>query len=258
MKVIKIGSTGTFVKQWQYFLIGQGLYEGVVDGDFGDLTKQATIDFQFLNGLEPDGVVGNFTIGQAMLLGFLGVNDNFVDKSSINWPPKPDFDVLSSNAARQEIFGKFEYEHDPIPGNFENIKVLGNWAQENLVTVEIPQLTAVKGSPNVTFHKLGAKQLKDMWQAWEDEGLLHLVLTWAGSYVPRYIRGSTRTLSNHAFGTAFDINVTWNWLGVVPARVGKLGSVRELVPIANDFGFFWGGHYKNRLDGMHFEVAVLK
>lgn len=42
------------------------------------------------------------------------------------------------------------------------------------------QLTAVKGSPNVTFNKFVAKQLKDMWQAWEDEGLLHLVLTWAG------------------------------------------------------------------------------
>jgi hypothetical protein len=31
--------------------------------------------------------------------------------------------------------------------------------------------------------------------------------------------------------------------------------VRELVPIANRLGFFWGGHFQNRLDGNHFEVA---
>jgi hypothetical protein len=32
--------------------------------------------------------------------------------------------------------------------------------------------------------------------------------------------------------------------------------VRELVPIANAFGFYWGGHFgAGRVDGMHFEVA---
>lgn len=33
--------------------------------------------------------------------------------------------------------------------------------------------------------------------------------------------------------------------------------ILKLVPIANAFGFFWGGHYQNRLDGMHFELAAL-
>ena len=65
-------------------------------------------------------------------------------------------------------------------------------------------------------------------------------------------------LSNHAFGTAFDINVPFNPLGARPALIGKQGSVRELVPIANEHGFFWGGHFGKRPDGMHFEVAVLK
>jgi hypothetical protein len=31
--------------------------------------------------------------------------------------------------------------------------------------------------------------------------------------------------------------------------------VRELVPIANKHGFYWGGHYSKRADGMHFEAA---
>jgi hypothetical protein len=85
---------------------------------------------------------------------------------------------------------------------------------------------------------------------------LHLILTFDGSYVARFVRGSTSVLSNHSFGTAFDINVTWNRLGVVPALVGQKGSVRELVGIANDNGFYWGGHF-TRLDGMHFEIAKL-
>ena len=258
MKVIKLGSKGALVKQWQYFLLGQGLLEGTVDGKFGVFTKEATLEFQFINDLEPDGIVGNYTYGKAMLLGFMGATDKFDDKSSINWPPKPDFEVITSNSKRHEIFGQFDYEHNPIPGNYENIRVMGNWASENIVRVEIPQLISIKGTANVSFHKLAAQQLKDLWQAWEDEQLLHLVLTWHGSYVHRYIRGSTRTLSNHAFGTAFDINANWNWLGAVPALTSKLGSVRELVTIANDFGFYWGGHYSRRLDGMHFEVAVLK
>jgi hypothetical protein len=63
-------------------------------------------------------------------------------------------------------------------------------------------------------------------------------------------------LSNHAFGSAFDINAGQNGLGRIPAAVGAYGSVRELVPIAHRFGFYWGGHF-SRADGMHFEVAKL-
>ncbi|MBP0575977.1 M15 family metallopeptidase [Mycobacterium tuberculosis] len=39
--------------------------------------------------------------------------------------------------------------------------------------------------------------------------------------------------------------------------MGAKGCVRELVPIANRFGFYWGGHFSTRADGMHFEVAKL-
>ncbi len=84
------------------------------------------------------------------------------------------------------------------------------------------------------------------------------MINWAGSYVPRFIRGSRTTLSNHAFGTAFDINTRENALGAIPALVGKHGSVRKLVPLANQHGFYWGGHFKSRKDGMHFEIAELR
>ena len=73
----------------------------------------------------------------------------------------------------------------------------------------------------------------------------------------RRVRGSATKLSNHAFGAALDINYAWNKLGHIPALIGSRGSLRELVPIANQLGFYWGGHYAGRKDGMHFEVAKI-
>jgi len=32
--------------------------------------------------------------------------------------------------------------------------------------------------------------------------------------------------------------------------------VRELVASANELGFFWGGHFSQPKDGMHFEFAA--
>jgi D-alanyl-D-alanine carboxypeptidase len=76
-------------------------------------------------------------------------------------------------------------------------------------------------------------------------------------FEPRFVRGSTATLSNHSFGSAFDINSKWNERGHRPALVGEKGSTLELVPIAHKWGFWWGGHFTTP-DGMHFEVAVVK
>jgi hypothetical protein len=72
-------------------------------------------------------------------------------------------------------------------------------------------------------------------------------------FFARFVRGSRSTLSNHSKGSAFDINAGYNGLGRVPAPIGATGSVRELVPLAVRFGFYWGGWF-SRGDGMHFEV----
>lgn len=256
LKLIKINDQNELVRSWQFFLIGQGFYQGVADGVFGSVTKGATIEFQKKFNLQPDGIVGNKSFGIAMQLGFDGIVDNRMDTSSPAWPPKPSFQPLTSNQQRQQIFGEFTFVHEPLSDNPENIRITNNWESQNIVTISIPQLTAVKGSDRVRFHKLAANQLQKLWQDWENAGLLPLVLTWAGSFVPRFIRGSTTVLSNHSFGSAFDINVAWNQLGVVPALVGQKGCVRELVPIANENGFYWGGHFSKN-DGMHFEVAKI-
>ena len=90
----------------------------------------------------------------------------------------------------------------------------------------------------------------------EKEKLHTKILSYAGAFYPRFIRGSKTQLSNHSWGTAFDINVPQNGLGKKPAMIGEIGCVREIVPIANEYGLYWGGHF-TRMDGMHFEIAKI-
>ena len=76
--------------------------------------------------------------------------------------------------------------------------------------------------------------------------------TWGYAY--RTIRGYTTTLSNHASGTAIDINAPAHPLGArntIPAD--KVGPMRAK---AAELGLRWGGDYKGRADEMHFEVIV--
>ncbi|MBP1846935.1 hypothetical protein J2046_005217 [Rhizobium petrolearium] len=94
-------------------------------------------------------------------------------------------------------------------------------------------------------------------------------MSYEGCFVPRYKRNqapagnaghsirqsvNVSALSNHSFGSAFDINYVDNQLGQTPALCGSRGSVRELVAAANRLKIFWGGHFNNP-DGMHFEIS---
>lgn len=142
------------------------------------------------------------------------------------------------------------------------IDIDNSWEQKNIVKVFIPQLVGVEdgtagGSDGwIRWYKGGVYQLKEAFKEIEAKGLVHLIKSFAGSYYPRMIRGSTRTPSEHSFGTALDINAAWNPLGRVPAAWGTVGSVRELVAIFEKWGFRWGGYF-SRKDGMHFELARL-
>ena len=196
-------------------------------------------------------------MGKAKELGFNPPTENPEDLDE-RWPIPPNFNPPSQKT-REDLFGRFSFIPASIPSNPECIRITDSWVSKNMVTVVVPQLQGVQGGPirnSILFHRKGADQLTALFKAWEDAGLLLLVKSWGGSYAPRFIRGSRTILSNHAFGTAFDINVAWNYLGAVPALAGKEGSVRKLVPLANEHGFYWGGHFP-RKDGMHFELAKI-
>lgn len=249
MRVLGLNITGTDVTAWQTFLVGRGLLAEIT-GTFDAATDKATRDFQRQHRLTVDGEAGEATFSVALQLGLSFGDAAHTEK---RLPPRPSFGS-PTQAQRTVLFGEFHYQ----PAGGGNIRITDNWVQENVRKVFLPGLAGKKIAPadgKILFHKLAIPQLVAMFEVWEQRGLLNRILTWAGSFVPRMIRGSSIQLSSHAFASAFDINAAWNGLGVRPPLLGKPGSVVELVPIANAFGFFWGGHYVSRPDGMHFEVA---
>lgn len=237
---LKSGDINREVARWQRFL---SLPD---DGIFGKKTEAATKWYQQLHQIEETGIVTDSMFEDAVKSEAI-LTGNY-------YPPMPNFGS-PSDASRKKVFGEFSWQKK----NATEIVILGNWVRDSIIKVKIPQLINVPSAPTngeIYFHKKAAHQIVGFFNEIEKEGLLHLVISWSGSFYPRFIRGRT-VLSNHSWGTAFDINAPENWLGEVPAKIGQKGSLLQLVPIANKWGFFWGGHYENRKDGMHFEVGKL-
>lgn len=249
-QIIKRGDKSDFVGDWQTFLRGENLYIGEIDEDFGNKTHEATIKFQKKYALTQDGIVGKSTYERAIKLGF--------KKEDSNFPPKPNFSPITGNTTRANLFGEIQFRPNPTRANPEGIVITNNFESENIVKVSLPALSkATNGSfTSMRWNKACDYQLAKFFERLEKENLHTQILSYAGSYYPRFIRGSRTQLSNHSWGTAFDINVPQNGLGKIPALLGQKGCVRDLVPIANECGFYWGGHF-TRLDGMHFEIAKI-
>ena len=262
IEILRRGSQGAAVRRWQHFLLGLRHPRKEVDGDFDLETETATKAFQRSKDLTADGIVGPFTLGAALTAGFdAGFRDPVDGPSDPVLVDEPVLRPIRSRD-RKRMFGEFEFEAAPTAQNPEAIRILGDWQEQNIEMVTLPQLKGISvfGRPSsgrLRFHRKAIEQLKALWQAWETAGLSERIMTFEGSYIARFIRGSRTKLSNHSFGSAFDINARWNGLGAFPALEGQEGSVRELVDIANENGFFWGGHFSSRPDGMHFEVAKL-
>lgn len=251
--ILRQGIRHPLVQRVKAFLRGKNRFVGRIDTLFDAELAEAVKQYQTERRLIADGIVGNQTLASLMRDG-MAVLDVTHDSS---FPPKPsNLTPLVSNNMRMQLLGQYRYKHTPEKGNPEAITILGDWEDKNIVRFQIPQLTRLGGSGNVRMHTKARDRMCALWAAWEKEGVLDRVMTYDGGFNARFIRGSTSVLSNHAFGTAFDINYEWNQLGATPAFIGEVGCVRELVLLANKHGFYWGGHYNQRPDGMHFEVAL--
>jgi hypothetical protein len=237
--ILKRGSVGPEVERLELWLSGSftGL---IVGGDFDVRTELAVKTLQKRAGLVDDGIVGPKTFALFERMGFR--------LATVQVPPKPDFLPLSA-ADRQRVWG--EIVGRPLADG-SSIQITNGWKEATLVTV--PQLFSIPGANKgrVYWHREGVEGLLGFWRDVEAAGLLWSVRSWAGSWVPRYVRGSRATLSSHAHATAFDINAAWNALGASPST--GHGCVFELVPIAHRWGFYWGGHF-SRPDGMHMELC---
>lgn len=80
---------------------------------------------------------------------------------------------------------------------------------------------------------------------------------WGWSYRP--VRGMTTGFSNHASGTAVDINATQHPLGVRGTfRSWQFNRINFCLENRLKGVLEWGGNYQNRADEMHFEAAAIK
>ena len=73
------------------------------------------------------------------------------------------------------------------------------------------------------------------------------------SYAYRPIRGETTGLSNHASGSAMDLNSTKHPLG--KAGTFNANQMKMINILCNKYKVKWGGTYKSHKDEMHFEMA---
>lgn len=284
MRTIRIGSKGQDVQIFQAFLRGgQDDDSGVclaaaqdciiADGIFGPATDRAVKVWQARKGLTQDGIIGPATWAAAVADGLsqaavpttdvpdvvpnpdpsdVVVSPPTVDKATPSWPPRPDWaHPLVSQAQREAVLGVLTYVAAPTSGNEEAVRITNDFAK-NIAKFLIPLLSKAP----ISMHKLAGPQFQAWFQAIEKHGLGDRVIGFAGCWVPRFVRGSRTSLSNHSWGSAIDISVPANKRGHQPALVGQHGCVREIVEFCADFGLFWGGWYsgKTPLDGMHIEL----
>ncbi len=269
------------VQRWQYFLRRMGVAQaGAIDGDFGQSTETGTKIFQLQANLSATGKVNAATLEKARDSGYTILPDDYYRKrDGLKFPAEPNGLQSPSNSSRNATFTCFKFIQRPLSQRPDAEAIvmkgscdgaLSDWTAARITQIDAPQLRFAKGfNGKVRCHQLAAPLLRKLFEAWEAADLLHLVMSYEGCFVPRYKRrqappgtgghsekksADVSALSNHSFGSAFDINFIDNQLGAVPALCGRRGSTRELVEAANGIGFFWGGHFGTQ-DGMHFEIS---
>jgi len=253
----------------------------MLDAQFGGKTEEATKIFQVQHALPITGELDQATLTAAQGMGYTVRPDGFYhDKGGSNFPPRPHNVESPSNADRNTGLGCFRFKQFPINHRADPDEVvplgscdgtIADWRTANIINLTIPQKIFASGFAGVvTCHKFAAPHILLLFRRWEELDLLHLIRTYDGSYNPRYKRGQSPgdgghgvkrsdhvdSLSNHAFGSAFDINEPDNSFSHQPALCPRRGCTRELVESANALGFYWGGHFSgDSKDGMHFEFA---
>jgi len=141
----------------------------------------------------------------------------------------------------KELFGEFAAR--PTTGGF--LVIDSAWVRTHIVNATVPVLGTV------TCNRAIIPQLRGALAEIEREGLSRLIprRDYAGCYSSRFInRNPEAGISHHAWGVAFDVNVSRNPFGRTPHQDPRVVAIFE------QWGFTWGGRWL-RPDGMHFEFV---
>lgn len=230
-KILKKGSFGDEVKQWQLFLQSAGYKVPYVDGAFGPITERETLKFQAKNGLKPDGIVGPKT-------------RQFINTVSQNTP-------LSERWPKQDYKSMVNF-YGPVG--------------ENQTQLEVPYKLKLAWSPSttltkVTCHQKVARSLYTIFEntlkTYGEKEIQKLRLDIFGGILNvRKMRGGS-SWSIHSWGAAMDLDPDNNQL-----KWGK-DKASFAKPVYNDFWKIveaegWISLLKERnMDAMHIQAARL-
>lgn len=156
-------------------------------------------------------------------------------------PPAQNPVAFLTGSKAAQAFGAFSYRYFPDG----TIQPDDAWVRKNIATATVP----IMG--RVTCHRLMIPQLRGALQEVQDSGLGHLLRTYDGCYVPRFIaRNPDNSVSLHTWGIAIDMDAATNYRGI-------RGTMDDrIVAIFQKWGFRWGGDWKYT-DSMHFELGAL-
>lgn len=231
-EIIKKGSFGEKVKQWQNFLLSAGYDIPFIDGAFGPATERETIKFQTTNGLKADGIVGSRTW-------------SFVTTISQNTP-------LSSRWPKQDYNSMVNF-YGPVG--------------QNQISLDLPYTLKLAWDSSVIVRKMTCHQkvasslytiFEKTLQSYGEEELrkLHLDI-FGGCLNVRKMRGSSTAWSIHSWGAAIDLDPNNNQLrwGKDRATFGKK-EYEEFWKIVESEGWVSLGRVRN-FDWMHMQAATL-
>lgn len=140
--------------------------------------------------------------------------------------------------------------------------------EANFMTMwDVPTELEIRELPNRVYcNKLMVEPLSAAFRDLIKTGAVAELKTWDGCYNPRPIRGyekeferymlakdyinAAKFASLHYWGLAVDVNAPWNKLHMKPTLPPMF------VECFTKNGFDWGGNF-SRLDGMHFQLAIL-
>jgi hypothetical protein len=223
MAILKHGSKGREVNQWQEWLTSRNLPVDI-DGDFGPATLKATKEWQRRAKIDADGQVGPKTLAKAVELGFKGF-DGKAEKVVTKPIDKPSDAVVSIFKGGSEIDKKNQAMIVKLHPKLQDkaVKFLGT-AKKDGWTLQIVQ---------------GLRTFAEQQRLYEQGR------TRPGKKVTNAPAGK----SNHNYGTAFDAapivegSISWN-----EKHFQLFGKW------AKSAGLSWGGNWKKFVDLPHLEL----
>ena len=220
------GNVPAEVQRWQYFLRRQGVPQtGNIDGQFGLKTEAGTKIFQLGAGLPVNGKVDVRTLEKASDHGYTIVPDDYYELRAGTDFPRPPSDFSSpSNATRNRDFTCFTFLQRPLNQrpDAEAIVIKGScddqhpdWESDHVVEFDMPQLKFARGyNGSFRCHVKAAPVFRTLFEKWEQDDMLHLIVSFEGCFVPRYKRNQAPAgRSGHAEKRA----PTWTRSVIIPS-----------------------------------------